>query len=319
MPKLIYLLRSSPTFQHPDIFADFDDCLKSYAIDVCIVLFGDIFMIQATLPIRHGSIGLRRASDMAHPAYLAGHWCLKSHCQTASNMRWILALMCDRHVAHHHLKTLLSNVSGTTSNQLIALLPWDYCLTSMSLFGSTSQFCRRMKCLPSTTIGTLPDIETFRIPINQRLGFPICPQHKCRCRGTVDKYGLHHLSFRISAGRSPRHSALNDIIKRGICWLQCSYWTRWTWSWKWKASWRHDSSSSPRENVSFGILLMSTFSHSALALTAIEPGSVAPSAEVRKSHKYEGLCDWYIFKQTLINPLVWLDDIEMHSFPGWVT
>ena len=39
-----------------------------------------------------------------------------------------------------------------------------------------------------------------------------------------------------------------------------------------------------------------TFSPSALALTEIEPGSAARSAEVRKSHKYEGLCDRYIFQ-----------------------
>ena len=33
MPKLMYLLRSSPTFQHPDLLADFDDCLMSCATD----------------------------------------------------------------------------------------------------------------------------------------------------------------------------------------------------------------------------------------------------------------------------------------------
>ena len=71
MPKLMYLLRSSPTFQHPDLLADFDDCLKSCATDICNVSFDDIGWIQATLPIRMGGIGLRRASDLALPAYLA--------------------------------------------------------------------------------------------------------------------------------------------------------------------------------------------------------------------------------------------------------
>ena len=71
IPILMYLLRNSPTFQHPDIFADFDDCLKSCASDICNVSFDDIGWIQATLPIRLGGIGLRRASDLALPAYLA--------------------------------------------------------------------------------------------------------------------------------------------------------------------------------------------------------------------------------------------------------
>ena len=71
MPKLMYLLRSSPTFQHPDLLADFDDCLKSCATHICNVSFDDIDWIQATLPIRLGGIGLRCASDLALPAYLA--------------------------------------------------------------------------------------------------------------------------------------------------------------------------------------------------------------------------------------------------------
>ena len=39
-----------------------------------------------------------------------------------------------------------------------------------------------------------------------------------------------------------------------------------------------------------------SFSPSVLALTATEPGSASRSAEVRKNHKYEGLCDRYIFQ-----------------------
>ena len=67
----MFLLRSSPTFQHPDLLADFDVCLKSCATDICNTSFDDIDWIQATLPIRLGGIGLRRASDLALPAHLA--------------------------------------------------------------------------------------------------------------------------------------------------------------------------------------------------------------------------------------------------------
>ena len=56
MPKLMYLLRSSPTFIHPDLLADFDDCPKSCATDICNVSFDDIGWIQATLPIRLSGI-----------------------------------------------------------------------------------------------------------------------------------------------------------------------------------------------------------------------------------------------------------------------
>ena len=71
MPKLMYLLQSSPAFQHPDLLADFYDCLKSCATDIYNASFDDIGWIQATIPIRLGGIGLRRASDLALPTYLA--------------------------------------------------------------------------------------------------------------------------------------------------------------------------------------------------------------------------------------------------------
>ena len=38
--------------------------------------------------------------------------------------------------------------------------------------------------------------------------------HQFRCGATVQSDGLHPLSCRFSAGRFPRHSAINDIIKR---------------------------------------------------------------------------------------------------------
>ena len=73
-----------------------------------------------------------------------------------------------------------------------------------------------MNCLPSTAIGTLLDNESFRIAISQRMSLPVCAPHKCRCGAIVDRYGLHPLSCRFSADRFPRHSALNDIIKRAL-------------------------------------------------------------------------------------------------------
>ena len=45
---------------------------------------------------------------------------------------------------------------------------------------------------------------------------------------------------------------------------------------------------------------MDSFSPSALALTATEPGSASRSAEVRKNLKYEVLCGRYIFQAIVI-------------------
>ena len=66
----MYLLRSSPTFQHPDLRADFGECLMSCDTYICNVSLDAIGWIQATLPIRLGGIGFRRATDISLPGYL---------------------------------------------------------------------------------------------------------------------------------------------------------------------------------------------------------------------------------------------------------
>ena len=60
-----------------------------------------------------------------------------------------------------------------------------------------------------------------------------------------------------------------------------------------------------------------SFSHSALALTATEPGTASRSAEVRKNLKYEGLCDRCIFQAIAIEtPCVFGRD--SNAFISWL-
>ena len=63
-----------------------------------------------------------------------------------------------------------------------------------------------------------------------------------------------------------------------------------------------------------------SFSLSALALTAIEPASAAQSAaqsaEVCKNHKYEGLCDQYIFQVIAVESSGVIGQ-DTDTFNGW--
>ena len=157
-----------------------------------------------------------------------------------------------------------------------------------------------MNCLPSTAIGTLLDNESFRITISQRLGLPVCAPHKCRCGAIVDIYGLHPLSCRFSAGRLPRHSALNDIIKRALSSAGLNAVLE-------PVGLDRGDDKRPDGMTVFPFSMgkcliwdctcVDSFSPSELALTATEPGSASRSSEVRKNLKYEGLCDRYIFRQ----------------------
>ena len=50
-----------------------------------------------------------------------------------------------------------------------------------------------------------------------RLGANIYHSHTCVCGKEVSSNGTHGLSCKNSAGRHPRHSACNDVIKRSLC------------------------------------------------------------------------------------------------------
>uniref|UniRef100_A0A1Y1LE69 Uncharacterized protein n=1 Tax=Photinus pyralis TaxID=7054 RepID=A0A1Y1LE69_PHOPY len=72
-----------------------------------------------------------------------------------------------------------------------------------------------LTAIPSRTIGTMLDNNTFRIAVDLRLGCK-CVPHQCRCGDNVDRTGVHGLSCQMSAGRFGRHAALNDLI-RALC------------------------------------------------------------------------------------------------------
>ena len=66
------------------------------------------------------------------------------------------------------------------------------------------------------SLGTQSDPEVLRIAIALRIGAKVCEPHSCRCGRMMDDRGLHGLSCRYSAGRHPRHSAMNDVVKRAL-------------------------------------------------------------------------------------------------------
>ena len=70
-----------------------------------------------------------------------------------------------------------------------------------------------LNALPVSSLGTLLDSESFRVAIALRVGAEVCIPHSCRCGGRMDSRGMHGLSCKYSAGRFPRHSAMNDVVK----------------------------------------------------------------------------------------------------------
>ena len=71
-----------------------------------------------------------------------------------------------------------------------------------------------LNALSVSSLGTLLDPESFRVAIALRVGADVCIPYSCCCGGRMDSRGLHGLSCKYSAGCFPRHSAMNDVIKR---------------------------------------------------------------------------------------------------------
>ena len=69
---------------------------------------------------------------------------------------------------------------------------------------------------PIAQVVTRFDDETLRISVALRVGRNVCLAHQCRCGATIQSDAIHSLSCRFSAGRFPRHSAINNIIKRSL-------------------------------------------------------------------------------------------------------
>ena len=66
---------------------------------------------------------------------------------------------------------------------------------------------------PISHVGTRLDDEALQIGVAPRIGLNVCFAHLCQCRVTIQSDDLHPLSCRFSAGRIPRHAAINNIIK----------------------------------------------------------------------------------------------------------
>ena len=73
-----------------------------------------------------------------------------------------------------------------------------------------------LNALPVLSLGTLLDSKSFRVVIALRVGADVCIPHSCRCCGRMDSRDLHGLSCKYSAGRFPRNSAMNDVVKRAL-------------------------------------------------------------------------------------------------------
>ncbi|XP_055343134.1 uncharacterized protein LOC129591490 [Paramacrobiotus metropolitanus] len=228
IPKMNYLLRSSPTWLCSNELDIFDNTAKSALETIANVKMDGVTWAQASLPVFSGGLGIRRVAELATSAYLASVYATSSLVSSIAPGTEILDLV-------HQLWQAASCAELPSESLRKTQKVWDAAVVKKAseditnLYVNDVTHCARLlavarpesgkwlNALPVPSLGTLMSDESFRAAVGLRVGAPICSPHFCAdCRLPVDQYGHHGLSCKKSAGRFLRHSSLNEIIRRSL-------------------------------------------------------------------------------------------------------
>ncbi|KAJ8721909.1 hypothetical protein PYW08_004311 [Mythimna loreyi] len=230
LPKITYLMRTTPTWLCPEEVSSFDNALKLVVQSVLNVSLDEPQWRQAALPIRCGGLGVRCARDVGLPAFLA----------SAHGVANLVTVLLGTNGDGGSMPFVSDAVSAWLSLSSGAAIPeskhvqraWDdigvKLLQEQLLGGAMGVDKARLRAvsqpesgawlqaIPSPHLGTLLDDDSLRVAVALRLGCRVCEPHTCTCGSMVEADGHHALSCRRCTGRFPRHHALNDIIRRAL-------------------------------------------------------------------------------------------------------
>lgn len=230
IPKLVFLLRTTPSWNHEDTLAEFDCLIKSTLETLTNAQLENDTWTLASLPINFGGIGIPRVRDTAPPAFLSSVNAVSSLVSIMLTLPTLtvgeiagyedsLRVWSSLHPEHDFPQkpSLQKHWQSITINRLSNALIFERDEDRARLLAiRRPESGAWLHALPSRPIGTLLENNAFRIIMGLRLGIDICSPHMCLCGSQVDKKGHHGLKCRKSAGRHARHSELNNIIKRAL-------------------------------------------------------------------------------------------------------
>ena len=317
-PRLNYLMRSSPSYQCPRALEQIDAEVQEAAIKVTNARLEGKAWTQATLPTRTGGLGLRSVQALALPCFLA------SINKSLDLMNMILPEpMTERpHLINNALEQLNTSyptIEVPKDEAVKQQRAWDDAVSNIefnNLLNSANQIESArllaaasphsgawLQALPVSALGLNLGDEEVRIAVSLRVGSEICEPHKCKCGAKSDRLGLHGLACRQNKGRLPRHSSLNDIIKRSLeqagtpAWLEPVGLDR-------RDGRRPDGITvfpfSNGRSLAWDATCCDTFCKTNIGDTAHSPGSAATKAKERKRSFYSGITDRHRFEPVAV-------------------
>lgn len=228
VPKLIFLLRTTPTWNHKDLINEVDGEIRSTLQSLTNSKMDEDTWTLASLPVNSGGLGVRKVQDIALPAFMSS---VNSVSQLVSTMLHHSTLQVEQianyedglnewsalHLEQPEIPSLQRQWTKITTTRLVSSLSFERDGDRARFLAiQTPESGAWLQALPSHSIGTLLDNNTFRITVGLRIGIDICAPHVCVCGTQVDAKGHYGLKGRKSAGRHSRHAELNNIIKRAL-------------------------------------------------------------------------------------------------------
>ncbi|KAF2899322.1 hypothetical protein ILUMI_06853 [Ignelater luminosus] len=208
IPKLTYLLRTSPAWKFPEWCSALDNQLKNGLESILNIQLDCVQWTQASLPIKSGGLGIRKITDIALPAFLASTFGEEAkeiwNELNPSNIPTLPTYQRNWDIIN--IQRIIVNTFTVDSFTEIARLK------ALQLPESGAW----LQAIPSSHIGTLMDNNSFRVCVALRIGSPVCRPYNCICGAQVSVDGRHGLHCGKGSGRFSRHNELNDILKRSL-------------------------------------------------------------------------------------------------------
>ncbi|XP_043202745.1 uncharacterized protein LOC122370853 [Amphibalanus amphitrite] len=310
IPKLQYILRAAPVYRRLDLLQPLDETLRAAVCSITNVAFSQDSWTQAVLPTRYGGLGIRRTQDLALPSYVTSlHHCMQLlMSMLPGSLR--ARLSAEQEVTLTDWRMAAEPAEPPTGDAARSQRAWDSVLADKvrsSLLATATQVEQArlfaagtvesgawLHALPSASLGTLLDPPTLRVAVALRVGAEVCQPHRCRCGSLADSLGHHALTCRLSAGRHPRHTALNDVIKRALQTVGLPSLLEPTGIDRGDGK-RPDGLTlfpfTEGKSLVWDATCVNTYAASHLPATAAAAGAAARDAEERKMRKYSGLAD----------------------------